>query len=120
MTELIKPGSNSKVASIPCVFQLETRTVSHQSFTDFLKYFRYPQKLEFFPLLCSRPRIGLRFYPMVSPCRWVGCIMHVLFQEIQEVQQHALEVIIKPYTTHLPVPNIPQTLTLDLAMSTLS
>jgi len=35
MREVRKPGGNSKVASVTFVFQLETRTVSHQCFTDF-------------------------------------------------------------------------------------
>jgi len=34
MTEVRKPGANSKVASMPFVFQLETQTVTHQWFSD--------------------------------------------------------------------------------------
>jgi len=35
MTEVRKPGGNNKLASMPYVFQLETRTVSHRHFSDF-------------------------------------------------------------------------------------
>jgi len=37
MTEVRKPGGNSKVASVPYVFQIETETVNHQFYTDILK-----------------------------------------------------------------------------------
>jgi len=37
MTEARKPGGHGKIASMLLVFQLETRMVSHEHFTDFLK-----------------------------------------------------------------------------------
>jgi len=41
MTKVKKPGANSKIASVPFVFQLETWMVCHQPFTvfNFLIYF---------------------------------------------------------------------------------
>jgi len=46
MTEVRKPDSHDKLASVPLIFQLETRMISHQRFLDFLKYCFYSQQLE--------------------------------------------------------------------------
>jgi len=48
MSEVIKPGTNSKVASEPCVFWLKTPTIRTDNFPffNFFYYFCYPQQLE--------------------------------------------------------------------------
>jgi len=46
MTEVRKPGGNSKIASVPYVFQLELSNVVINPLLIFFAYFRYPQKLQ--------------------------------------------------------------------------